>query len=118
MVLPLFPRNKIVDVYDEINFLFPSHDNDLARLYSYFGNVWLRSFPIDSWCQYDSLFRTNNVAESFHATLATRFLNHHPEFYSFVDAVHNLFEETKMKFHAQRLNPKTRIHRAELTRRV
>ena len=39
MVLPLFPRNKIVDVYDEINFLFPSHDNDLARLYSYFGNV-------------------------------------------------------------------------------
>ena len=110
MVLPLFPQNKIMDVYNEINFLFPSHDNDLARLYSYFGNVWLSSISIDYWFQYDSLFHTNNVAESFHATLARRILNPHPEFFLFVDTVHKLFEEANVKFQTQRLNPKTRIY--------
>ena len=116
MVLPLFPENEIVRVFEKLNNMFSSEDSDIRRLYSYFEDVWIRSIPIDCWCQYDSLFRTNNVAESFHATLSRRILNPHPQFFSFVDVVHRLIGEALMKLHTQRVNPKTRIDRAESVR--
>ena len=116
MVLHLFQQNKIVTMYKNINSLFPSADNDFTKLDSNFGCVWIRSILIQCWCRYDSLFRTNNVAESFHATLARRILNAHPEFYTFADTVHRLLSEAMLKLQTQRVNPKSRIRRVECVR--
>ena len=116
MVLPLFPRHKIKSVYKTINAMIPRDDNDLVRLYAYFGDVWVRSIPIEYWCQYDCLFRTNNVAESFHAMLARRILHAHPEFNQFLCTINGLIAESRMKLQAQRTNPKTRNNRAAIVR--
>ena len=46
MALPLFPGDKIACVFERMNMLFPSTDVDLARVYCYFGDVWIRAIPI------------------------------------------------------------------------
>ena len=101
MVLPLFPRNKIVSVYKNLEGLFPSDDNDISKLYSYFGGVWIRSIPNECLSQYDSLFITDNDLESFLATLSGRILDAHPEFFTFADTVHRITSEAMLKLQTQ-----------------
>ena len=109
MVLPLFPADKISRVYDLMNPMFPRDDFDLSRVYCYFGDVWIRSFPISCWCQYDTNFRTNNFAESFHAALSRTRLQQHPEFNVFLRTARSLIEESLIRLQSQRLNPKSNI---------
>ena len=106
-VLPLFPADKIARVYDLMNPMFPRDDFDLSRVYCYFGDVWIRSFPISCWCQYDTNFRSNNFDESFHAALS-RTRQQHPEF-SLSRTVCSLIEESRIRLQSQRLNPKANI---------
>ena len=94
-----------------MNTLFPSTDVDLARVYCYFGDVWIRSIPIPCWCQYDTNFRTNNFAESFHAALSRTGLQQHPEFNTFLHTLCSLIKEGEIRLQSQRLNPKSNIRR-------
>ena len=109
MVLPPFSGDKITCVFERMNTLFPTTDVDLARVYCYFGDVWIRSIPIQCWCQYDTNFRTNNFAESFHATLSRTGLQQHLEFNAFLHTVRSLIKEGEIRLQSQRLNPKSNI---------
>ena len=109
MVLPLFPADKIARVYEQMNQMFPHDDIDISRVFGYFGDVWIRSFPISCWCQYDTNFRTNNFAESFHAALSRTKLQQHPEFNVFLSTARSLIEESRIRLQSQRLNPKSNI---------
>ena len=111
MVLPLFPGDKIACVFKRMNMLFPSTDVDLARVYCYFSDVWISAIPIPCWCQYDTNFRTNNFAESFHASLSRTGLQQHPEFNAFLHTVRSLIKEGEIRLQSQRLNPKSNIRR-------
>ena len=111
MVLPLFPGDKIACVFERMNMLFPSTDVDLARVYCYFSDVWIRAIPIPCWCQYDTNFRTNNFAESFHESFSRTGLQQHQEFNAFLHTVCSLIKEGEIRLQSQRLNPKSNICR-------
>ena len=111
MVLPLFPLDKIVSVFESIRDLLPRDDNDIIRVYNYFRDVWIQSIPISCWCQYDTAFRTNNFAESFHAALTRTIIQQHPEFNTFMHTVRSLISDGLTKLHTQQLNPKSNASR-------
>ena len=111
MVLPLFPADAIARVYENMDSMFPRDDIDLSRVYFYFGDVWIQSIPITCWCQYDTNFRTNNFAESFHVALSRTGMQQHPEFNTFWHAVRTLIEEGQTRLQSPRLNPKSKTTR-------
>ena len=111
MVLPLFPQDKIVGVFESIKEMLPRDDNDILRVFNYFAGVWIRSIPMSCWCQYGASFRTNNIAESFHAALTRTIIQHHPEFNAFMHTVNTLLSNASMKLHTQQLNPKSNAAR-------
>ena len=61
---------------------------------------------MELWCINTSTFRTNNYAESFHASLARRIIPCHPGFYVFLRNVIRIIKETKTELDVERLNPK------------
>ena len=91
--------------------MLPRDDNDILRVFNYFADVWIRSIPMSCWCQYGASFRTNNIAESFHAALTRTNIQHHPEFNAFMHTVNTLLSNASMKLHTQQLNPKSNAAR-------
>ena len=55
-----------------------------------------------------SRFRTNNFAESFHASLSRRDVPCHPTFYTFLKRIIRIIQESKAELEVERQNPKTR----------
>ena len=55
-----------------------------------------------------SQFRTNNFAESFHASLSRRDVPCHPTFYTFLKRIIRIIQESKGELEVERQNPKTR----------
>ena len=116
MVLPLFPEDKIRKIFHELRNQLGLDDVDSRAVYNNFEDVWFASFTIALWCQNNSLCRTNNVAESFHASLSRRILHHHPQFNTFSRQLVQIINESKKRLEEERLHPKERP-RNEATRR-
>ena len=107
MVLPLLPQHRIRPVFRKLQALV-QNDNDLVSVYGYFHDTWITGFPIELWCQNMSQFRTNNFAESFHASLSRRDVPCHPAFYTFLKRIIRIIQESKGELEVERQNPKTR----------
>ena len=107
MVLPLFPQHLIPRIFQKL-YSRVRHDTGLVSVYNYFREVWILGHPIALWCQNASQFRTNNFAESFHASLARRFIPSHPTFYAFLTTINRVIEENKIELETERRNPKTK----------
>ena len=107
MVLPLQPQHLIRPVFRKLQVLV-RNDNDIVSAYSYFHNTWITGFPIELWCQNMSQFRTNNFAESFHASLSRRDVPCHPAFYTFLKRIIRIIQESKTELEVEKQNPKTR----------
>ena len=93
-------------------------DDRLTRRVQCFEGVWFDTFPISIWCQNNASFRTNNVAESFHAALSRRILHHHPQFYLFTRQVVQIINESKTILEEERLHPKERLRGAAVRRKI
>ena len=116
MMLPLFPETNMRRVFDELKNQLSPDDMDSHVVYSYFEEVWFGVFPVNLWCQNNASFRTNNVAESFHAALSRRILHQHPQFNTFARQIVQIIDESKVRLEEERRHPKER-RRVEGTRR-
>ena len=118
MVWPLFPETRIKEVFDELRNQTATDDADSHSVYDYFKDVWFDSFPVNLWCQNSASFRTNNVAESFHAALSRRILHHHPQFHLFARQVAQIINESKTRLEEERHHPKERRRGATIQRKI
>ena len=108
MVLSLSPETRIKKVFDDHKNQTMVDDTDAHAVYSYFEDVWFGSFPVNLWCQNNASFRTNNVAESFHAALSRRILHHRPQFHLFARQIIQIINESKTRLEEERQHPKVR----------
>ena len=115
MTLPLLPTDVVKRAFKELRPLFAG-DTELMAVYQYYADVWMKSFPVELWCQYDALFHTNNFAEAFHSVLSRRSLQIKPQFYVFVWHITDVIAETREQFETHRVNPKPRTWRLERLR--
>ena len=116
--LPLFPEDKIVSTFEELERHIDPADMETCAVYRHFRTVWLCAFPPSLWCQHDHLFRTNNFAESFHASLSRRVTQHNPQFPVFARHVVRLVRESRLELDEERFNPKQRWRMAAVRRKV
>ena len=118
MVLPLFPEDNIRTMFDEFERRIGNADTDTRAVYLHFKTVWMDMFPPLLWCQNDHLFRTNNFAESFHASLTRRLTQHHPQFPVFARHVVKMIAESRIRLDEERFNPKRRWRMGSVRRKV
>ena len=108
MVLPSFLEDKIKSTFEELERHLDPADMETRAVYNHFRSVWFGVFPPSLWCRHDCLFRTNNFAESFHASLSRQLMQHHPQFSVFARHVIRLIHESRTKLDGERFNPKQR----------
>ena len=118
MVLPLFPEESIKTLYAEFERKIDNVDADTRAVYRHFKTVWLDTFPPSLWCQNDHIFRTNNFAESFHASLSRRLTQHHHQFNVLARHVVKMIKESRLRLDEERFNPKQRWRMGVVKRKL
>lgn len=90
MALAFLPSTDIHSFVTDLHSSFAASgnaDSPVLIFHNYFMHTWIDGvFPISIWNQYqiDSLHRTNNVVESWHALFARQVRTVHPNIYVFM----------------------------------
>ena len=95
MMIPLFPKEHMMDVFNHIFTTSMSHE--CSPLLNYAKKQWFSNDEmIDIICQYklDDV-RTNNVCEAFHSALVKRIPVVHPSFNVFIDNLMKIIRLTR-----------------------
>lgn len=92
--LPLLPVSDISDALEDVRLAIPTdspHTDRLNQLARYVKRQWLdrRSVGAERLCVRDSTARTNNVLESYHASLRRRIQVTHPNLFAFLTHLKN-----------------------------
>ena len=94
MALPLLPEEKIEQCFYTLapteDIKSKSEGDEVVWFYHYIENYWIKRIPLGLLSVYGCARRTNSEVECFHWGLLRKFNIRHPNFWVFVDKLHEI----------------------------
>ena len=86
MATAFLPALEVPDGFQMVRDVAHQLRPELDEWFGYFSNQWITNphFPVTFWNVHNREDRTNNIAESYHLALKSKFRAAHPAFYEFV----------------------------------